>query len=380
MSNTYRVAIAVSGLVLLVTVLLSFTESEQVQTQTIGRDKEQVRIGVIVPLTGEFGFVGQHMQAGMRLAVAQVSDLGIQLKVEDDESLSSVAVVNAWRKLNVDAVDVVLNSAVNTIKVLAPLAQQQRVPVVVVWDSNQEIAGLNEYVYGFGYATEASAAKMAAYVHDELGVSTVAVVSAHDEWSELAAGAFRAALEGAGGTVLLHEKFEVSEPDYRTVITKIKQSGAGAVFYPLFPEALVNFTRQAKELGYEGVLATGDGMSGVDLAAFADVLEGVYAVQPWLEDESFRAALRAQMGTETDPIGLAFAGLGHDAVQFVAELARGGKGAGEGWSLQSQLQRAVGGGRFRGVLGEAQWGADRQSQREETVTVTRGGAFVPLRY
>ena len=68
-----------------------------------------IKIGAILPLTGDLAFLGEEIKKGIDLGVAEYKDRGININViyEDDQSLSLTASVNAANKLlNIDKVDV----------------------------------------------------------------------------------------------------------------------------------------------------------------------------------------------------------------------------------------------------------------------------------
>lgn len=69
---------------------------------------DALKIGAILPLTGDLAYVGQEMQRGMGLALQEADNPNIKIIYEDDLTFDIKSSVNAANKLvNLDKVDVV---------------------------------------------------------------------------------------------------------------------------------------------------------------------------------------------------------------------------------------------------------------------------------
>ena len=56
----------------------------------VKKDGKEIKIGAILPLTGDLAFLGEEIRKGIDIAVEEVRQEGLSLKVfyEDDQSLS----------------------------------------------------------------------------------------------------------------------------------------------------------------------------------------------------------------------------------------------------------------------------------------------------
>ena len=90
-------------------------------THTVQIDDKAYEIGVILPLTGDLGFIGSEAQRGINLAADEINALdGIELKViyEDDGFLDSTKAVSAAAKLlNIDEVDASIITIIDKINI-----------------------------------------------------------------------------------------------------------------------------------------------------------------------------------------------------------------------------------------------------------------------
>ena len=104
--------------------------------------QDDVKIGAILPLSGDYSIIGTEIKNGMELAKYEIAMDGFDVNIiyEDDESFLPRAVVNAANKLvNIDKVDVALTAIVEEAKPSSNIFNDNEVPLVIVWDSNRYI-------------------------------------------------------------------------------------------------------------------------------------------------------------------------------------------------------------------------------------------------
>ncbi len=334
---------------------------------------EKTKVGVILPLTGELSFVGQEIEKGIQLALADFPEAGIKVVVEDNESLNTSKAVSALQKLVfVDKVNVVLNDAVNTAKALVSTVDQAQISTIIVWDSNEQLRNLHSHIFGFGFSTEKAGQDAAHLAVSTQAAKKVAVISLHDEWSEIIANAFAEETKSLGAEVVIHEKFNVGETDFRTVIAKIKNQKVDAVFFPFpFPDSIINFAKQARELNLEASLITGDGFVGVDLKTAGEVLENVYAVLPWVTDPALETKYAARFGN-SNSVSLAFAGLGYDAVKLIVDTKTSLESSHQAINSET-LYQALKQVESQGFLGTTNFGTSNIADKQEKITVIKNG-------
>ena len=344
----------------------------------INRDKDDnsIKVGAILPLTGDFAFAGEEMRRGLMLAVAEHSDAGIKLIIEDDETFDERAALDALFKLiNVDDADIVLNVAVSTVKALAPALASSEVPGVVIWDSTNEVPGLSDYAYSMGFSVESAGTDMATFMHIEHGVRRVAVISALEHWSDIISTSFKKQFKQEGGEIVLHEKMQLGSSDYKTVIAKSIEAGAEALYIPLFPEDIDPLVRQTRQLGFEGPIYSGDGFSDINVANLGDYAEGIHFTQMWLEDQSFRDRYKEMFGEESNPINLAFAAVGYDGYSAVVKMKQELEAAGREVT-SSTLKEALETLELNGVGGYTKLNRDHVADKHESILKVKNGDLV----
>ena len=137
----------------------------------------------------------------------------------------------------------------------------------------------------------------AGVIFNELGKKKVAMIYVKNDWGEGIKDVFKDKYEGLGGELVYESGVLQSEDDFRTEITKVKQSGAEALYIPLYPINLVAILNQAKEMNLDIPMLGADASDGDQ--GVLDVGEGyMYTVVKVDSSEEFRSKLRAIKGFE----------------------------------------------------------------------------------
>ncbi len=339
---------------------------------------QTLTVGAILPLSGDFAFLGTQMQRGMELALEDYPASHIKIVYEDDQTLNNLSALNALKKLLLsDKAVIVLNDAVNTTKAIAPTLDAQKVPAVVFWDNNEELKGLSKYVFAMGLSTELAGSDMAQFAFHTLGVKSVYIASAQDGWSEIISNSFAKKFKELDGTINAHEKFPPDSIDFRTLIAKAKQAGSGAIYFPLFPQANESLIKQARELDYTGYLLTGDGLTEENIQNLGALSNGVYASLPYLANQSFLDKYRAKFSDNLNPINLSFAGLGYDAAKLVIDVVASLEKRGTKVTAEA-IRNALPGFEFSGVTGSGKFSAEGIVTKKELLLEVHNGTFKPV--
>ncbi len=292
-----------------------------------------IRIGAILPLTGDAAIVGISIQEGILIAQDEINQAGgingkpVNVIFEDDRYDNTITLTATQKLLTSDKVAVGIVALVHGAKAVTPTFEQAKVPLVVAWDSTKEIEDSN-YVFSTGFSTELAGKKMADFAFDRLKLRRLAIVLHEDEWSQIIAPAFRKQFESKGGQITLEEKVVVGENDFRTLITKIKNEKADGVYFPLIPVNSDAFIKQTKELDLNAQLLSGDALIPDVITAAGLAAEGIYYTNIFTEENERSSQLTRRFHEKfgADPVDLPMVTFGYDtlmAIQQAAEVSGG---------------------------------------------------------
>ena len=285
--------------------------------------KKEVKVGAILALTGDFSPFGNALRRGIEIAKDEINgkgDIKYNVIFEDDGNVEIRKAFEAGRKLiDIDKVDVSMVTAANEGKSLSAVFESEKTPLIVLFDSNNELANKN-YTFGIGFSTEGAARTMAEFAYRNLSVRKISIVYTFDDWSNLIAKSFREEFEKLGGKIILFEGSEAQQKDFRTVI--VKSQNADAIYAPLLLPA--NLIKEARELGYNGSLISGDGFNQQQIDAAGSAAENVYFTNVYVPGSDKLTSLVEKYKTKynKNPEIVELTAIGYDAMYAVDAAVR----------------------------------------------------------
>lgn len=304
----------ITGIIVIILIVVGISYFSKNFNQTA--NKKPIKVGVILPLSGDLAFLGEQIKKGIDLAIEEYKGKGINVEViyEDDQSLSPSVAVNAANKLlNIDKIDVGLTMLVEESRPIAPIFNKKEVPLLVLWDSNKLIQQSGQYIFSNGFSTELAGETMANFAYNELNLKTVAIVGHIDPWADIITKSFKDKFEIMGGKVVYDEQFNTETKDYRTAILKIKQLDSDAIYFPMIPMNSVNFLTQSKQLGLRSLFLTGDSFISDVIKKANDASEGVYFTNIYSVNNE-RLVERYKKIYNNDPVDIDLISFGYDGV------------------------------------------------------------------
>lgn len=211
---------------------------------------EEIQVGVILPLTGDFGYFGAQVNQGISIAVDELSAQGAKLPkliFEDDKCLAKEAVVAYKKLVDQDRVSLVVGPACSaSIQSVAPIAKSSSAPMLLLLDTGPSVASLPDPLYSFGFDPPRMA-RMLAEEMQQRGISVVGSISEDEEYALLVSNAFGESWKQLGGSIVATETVPVNSSDLRSVISKVLVKKPEAIFFSSAYQA-GGFLRQLRAL------------------------------------------------------------------------------------------------------------------------------------
>jgi branched-chain amino acid transport system substrate-binding protein len=282
----------------------------------------QIKVGVIIPLTGANGATGTAMMNGIELARQDhPGTLGnITFSYEDDQ-FDPKRDVTAYHKLMLgERLDVLFGLGPNLVQVLAAALEREQVPLVNFGFVAAPVIGKPLVVRTMNHTGQYMQA-LADYLKKD-GLKEYPIVEAEHMFFKEMTNSLRKGL-GAERTVRQIAIPALDEADFRGVILKLRSHQNGKVGLMLFPPSLIAFLTQARELRFTATFFGTDTCDGAaTLSQDPTLLDG--CIYPDNDaSEAFRAAYRNKFGNVAQ---LTFAANAYDMALLVGEVfQRGGK-------------------------------------------------------
>ncbi|RJP48855.1 MAG: ABC transporter substrate-binding protein [Anaerolineaceae bacterium] len=248
---------------------------------------EEIRIGVIAPITGSIPNVGKSTVEAAEMAAAEINENGglavggkqyqIVLLVEDNEDKPETAVAAAEKLINQQNVAAIIGpqASRNAIPV-SRIAENSKIPMISPWSTNPETTLEKHYVFRVAFLDPFQGQVMARFIFEELNATKAAVLyDVASPYNSGIAEIFKQVFEGAGGSVTAFETYTTGETDFARQLTEIKDSGAEVLFLPNYENEVPAQAEQARELGINIPIIGSDSWGTIPAESRA-ALEGSY--------------------------------------------------------------------------------------------------------
>lgn len=249
----------------------------------------------------------------------------------------------------------------------APALKKSNVIAVPVWNVGKQVAALGTKVFGFGYSTERSFAEFAKFAGTKLKSYRFAVISSSAEPFNEQSNAFVEETKSQGNTVVFDEKAESVAADFAGLVARAKKEKCDTIFAVLPGDALVKLIKAARAGAFTGKILVGDSFFATDREALGKDAEGIYLIQAWNDDSTFKAQYSAKYGGEPDGVTLGAAALGYDLIRCVEEA--GASPSSETIS-HAWLSKSC-----EGLTGKTQFTGERIAQRQKRILTVKGDKF-----
>jgi branched-chain amino acid transport system substrate-binding protein len=214
---------------------------------------DEIRIGVMAPLTGDYASAGEEIQRGISLASEQLASEGIKVKVTFENACLPAQGVAALRKMvDNDSIDAVAsNYCVITLNAIQPLLE--RLNLITFQNSSvaEQLVQTSPYIYTTWPSIEAEVAAIAQAIGDS-AIQRPALIYLESPWGEGYAQAFRNLLSQRGIklNVDLSQGFDVH--DFRSEVTKIQAAKSSSALIAHTGSVMASFLKQAVAMNIPG--------------------------------------------------------------------------------------------------------------------------------
>ena len=229
-----------------------------------------IKIGLIVPLTGDIAAMGQGMRNGATLAVEQANarddvkkkGLRFELVAIDDRADPKEAVSGANRLISDPAIVGVVGHLNSGCSIPASQVYARKGMIMISPASTSPMLTLQKLNNVFRVCTtdNVQGSFAAEYLYKKRNMRGVVVMHDKTPYGQGLADEFMKSFKKIGGTVLAYEGINFGDKDFNAVLTKIKRLKPEAIYFGgMYSEGGL-ITKQAKDMGLNVPLVGGDGI------------------------------------------------------------------------------------------------------------------------
>lgn len=220
-----------------------------------------IRIGAILPLTGNAANAGINTKMGIDLALQKINDAGgvdgklIEIIYEDCQGQPSKGVSAIQKLINVDKVQSIIdNSLSNVTLAIAPIADTNRIIIISTGASSPKISSAGDYIFRIWNSDELEGEIVAKYASDSLKIKNYGTIYINNEYGIGLKNVFEKSVSDLDATIKFSDAFQPNSKDFRSLISKFMKKKLNTIYLVGYPEECSSIIRQLKELGFNGTI------------------------------------------------------------------------------------------------------------------------------
>jgi branched-chain amino acid transport system substrate-binding protein len=231
-----------------------------------GAQGAPLKVGVVLPYSGVYAELGNSITQAMELVFARenwtVAGRKIEMIREDDEMAVPVGVRKTEKLIDSDKVDILTGPVHSGILMAMRDKVHNSKTILLVSNAGADAisrARCSKWIFRTSFSNWQPCQPMGGWVAAKVSKEVFQIAPNYQAGKDMME-AFRETYHPAGGKVLGEDYPKLGETDYAPYLTKIKQSGAKAVFAFFSGTDAVNFVKQYDEFGLkQGIRLTGAG-------------------------------------------------------------------------------------------------------------------------
>jgi branched-chain amino acid transport system substrate-binding protein len=338
-----------------------------------------IKIGLIVPLTGNVATFGQSIQNAFNLVIKQAgSSVGgytIQTVVADDQNTANQATAVAIKLCTQDKVSAIVGSATSLTTIpISVVCEQYHVPFVTPTATNVKVTmdpTRKFYAFRACFIDPFQGLAGATFDYNNLHAKTAAVMfDVTNAYSSGLKDNFVKAFTALGGKVVAQMAYTTNDTDFSADLTQIAKLNPAILYLPDYYQKVSLIGGQARSLGVKSTFMGGDGWDSSDIN-FA-VMNGGYftnhysaddpspVIQKWVSDYN------TAYGAKPD----ALATLGGDATLIVLQGIRNAQST-DPTKIRDAIQNLNG---YQGITAKFTFGPDGNPVNKPAVVLQINGA------
>jgi branched-chain amino acid transport system substrate-binding protein len=239
-----------------------------------GAQSGPIKIGVVLPYTGVYAVLGESITQAMELVFARenwtVAGRKIELIKEDDEMKPPVGVRKTEKLIDSDKVDILTGPVHSGILMGMRDKVHNSKTILVVSNAGADAISrerCSKWIFRTSFSNWQPCQPMGGWVAKNVSKDVFLTAPNYQAGKDMM-NAFKETFVPAGGKVVAEDYPKLGETDYAPYLTKIRQSGAKAVFAFFSGSDAVNFVKQYAQYGLKDTIR----LTGAGFLTEPDVL------------------------------------------------------------------------------------------------------------
>lgn len=219
------------------------------------KENDIIKIGVILPLTGEVATYGQAVKSGLELALDSLNLSMFTFVYEDSKANNRVA-INALEKLFSENIDYFIGDATSTVTYqIAPRIEGKNKLLLVPIATGDKIRELGRNIFMLSPRNEKQTKRIASFIKERFNEQRIGCFFKQNDYGVNIANTFFELFENE----VESQSYLEGQRDFRSSLITLKQKNISVIFLPGNYEETALILKQAKEIGYNAKFIGTDG-------------------------------------------------------------------------------------------------------------------------
>ena len=209
---------------------------------------EGVRIGAVLPLTGDWGVFGQRMKNGIEVWLKKHPDANVKVFFEDGQGNVAKS-ISAFNKLvNVNKIDGCITGTSPVVLGLAPLSDKYKIFTINIGAINPKIKTLTPYMFTIVPDADVETKFLANYISRNMNRHRCYVLWRNDESGLGMLNSFSREYSLIGGEIVGNSPIS-SIDGIKDILVKIRDANVNTIFIPTNGDLAARIIKQAFSMG-----------------------------------------------------------------------------------------------------------------------------------
>lgn len=327
-------------------------ESRAAQRRLAGLRGPSRRVGLLLPMSGQFSRFAREVQSGLDYAFKELAPAGVRLELYDTASDPARAAQGALELILERGVDCVIGPiSSREAFAVVPIANQHGVVFILPTATEPGIARESRFIFQLNAYPYLEAEMVAGYAIKTLGMRRLGVLYPEGSRGEGLSEAFSGSVKRLGGEVVVSRVISRENPTLKDLIYPLARQNLDGIFVPGSKEEIVLVAPQLRYCRVRArLLGVEEFMDPEVVHRGEEYIEGAVFAGPARFEEVDEAKFYEgyRLANQREPSELA--GLGYDAGRLIFPLLQGE------YTRSSVRDRILKMGGYQGVCGRLSWG------------------------
>ena len=213
-----------------------------------GSKTDQIKIGVIEPITGQGAGWGNQAKEGALLAEEKIKNDGgnINIYIEDHQNDPKLALTTFENLVLTKNIDALVSMSSGVMVALSPALDEKQIPTINGGAVSNKLSGISKYEFNIVPLSAQDISYIVDQMIDKFGKNKIAILISNDDFGISSGETATKEIALKNAKIVAYEKYLNTDKDFKTQIMKIKNIQPDSLL--LAGQAMGLVLKQAKEL------------------------------------------------------------------------------------------------------------------------------------